>query len=75
MLNTFILMLALASNPAEAKKNHKQDVRSKATPHDHVTKHHDHRHHPRQIWVWKWRTAHYDVHGHWIHGKWVWTRK
>ena len=86
MLNTFILMLALASNPAEAKKQHKHDARPKATSSAHVTKrtsaptahgvkHHEHHHHAIYVWAWKWSIGYYDVHGHWIRGTWVWTRR
>ena len=69
-------MLALASNPAEAKKSHKHEARPKATPHAqaHAPKHRTHRHHAHYTWVWKWRAGHYDVHGHWIRGKWIYSR-
>ena len=67
-------MLALASNPAEAKKGHKHEARPKATPHAQVQKHHKHQRHAHYAWVWKWRIGYYDIHGHWIHGKWVYSK-
>ena len=86
MLNTFILMLALASNQAEAKKHHKHDARPKAKSHaEHdarpkakshaqVHKHKEHRHRAHYTWMWKWHAGYYDIHGHWIGGKWTYTR-
>ena len=74
MLNTFILKLALASNPAEAKKHHKHDARPKAKSHAQVHKHKEHRHRAHYTWVWKWRAGYYDIHGHWIGGKWTYSR-
>ena len=90
MLNTFILMVALATTPATAKGNdHKSHKNTKQKTHAVVktVKHqprsvksqfrsarHGHKHgHHAAHWTWTWSTGYYDVHGHWIRGKWVWT--
>ena len=76
MLNTFILMLALASNPADAKKHHqhKHHERPKAVPTAHVAKstyRPTYHHHARHVLVWQWRAGYYDIYGHWNRGKWI----
>jgi glutaminase len=62
MLNTFVLMLALALSPAEAA--HKQH-------HKHTAHHHAPTHRAHRVLAWTWVPGHYDVHGHWIRARWV----
>jgi len=86
MLNTFILMVALAITPAMAKGNHNKGHKNakqkshavvKTVKHQARSAHHVHKralHHAHAWpWTWTWTTGYYDVHGHWIRGKWVWT--
>ena len=74
MLNTFVLMLALALSPAEAAhKHHKHQSHHKSKPRVHAHSGHHHAPVPRahRILAWRWVPGHYDVHGHWIRARWV----
>ena len=77
MLNTFILMLALALNPAEATHKHHHNHKHRPVP-SHVYKKHGHHpvkahhsHAPRRVLALRWVPGHYDAHGHWIRARWV----
>ncbi len=72
MLNTFILMLALASNPTDAKKHHHKHHRQPKA--SHVVKQKPratHHYHARHVLVWKWQSGYYDIYGHWNSGRWI----
>ncbi len=74
MLNTFVLMLALALNPAEAAHKHHKHQKHHNQPHRthaHVAHHHAPTPRAHRILAWTWVPGHYDVHGHWIRARWT----
>ena len=77
MLNTFVLMLALALSPAEAAHKHQKHQKHqshhnpKPRAHTHTAHHHAAAHRAHRVLAWRWVPGHYDVHGHWIRARWV----
>jgi hypothetical protein len=74
MLNTFVLMLALALSPAEAAhKHHKHHKHYNPPPraHAHVVHHRAPTPRAHRVLAWTRIPGHYDIHGRWIRARWT----